>query len=90
MPAKSSPLVANMSDLFDSGDFLAANCSGLEFTVAVAAVREGFTPSCSEQDWGSALIKCGYGTDPDLAFFLITDLDPDPNVDPDPVPYPMF
>ncbi len=48
MPSKSSPLVANMSDLFDSGDFLAANCSGLEFTVAVAAVREGFTPSCSE------------------------------------------
>lgn len=39
MPAKASPLVANMTDLFDSPDFLAANCSGLEFTVAVAAVR---------------------------------------------------
>jgi hypothetical protein len=56
MPAKSSPLVANMSDLFDSGDFLAANCSGLEFTVAVAAVREGFTPSYSQQGCGSELI----------------------------------
>jgi hypothetical protein len=44
MPAKNSPLVANMSDLFDSRDFLAANCSGLEFTVAVAAVREVDNP----------------------------------------------
>jgi hypothetical protein len=40
MPAKSSPLEANMSNLFDSTDFVAANCSGLEYTVAVAAVRK--------------------------------------------------
>ena len=43
MPAKSSPLVVNMSDLFDTADFLSANCSQLLFTVAVAAVRDGHT-----------------------------------------------
>ena len=40
MPAKASPLVANMSNLFDSGAFMAANCSGQVYTVAVAAVRD--------------------------------------------------